>query len=566
MMNLNQNTLIATAGYPVLVPSPVLSRSVSAYYEEPFTPAETAILGRFFTNTDRPVFGLINLPEVVKGALFARYSRTHKSVRRLFLDEFVDNADLGIEAIAANLQNEDAIIKFRRAEELYDRVFFEYGDDSVAQLGGVHLACEQASNVLTKVLEWGRIAAYLEQSTRYIAYDRPLGERFRYFVPEEIKGAGLEDAFTDYMERIFTFYSKAVERLVDHFAAIYPHQASDSDVVWRSTIRAKAYDTVRGILPAATQSNVGIYGTGQAYEMALVRMQAHPLAEVRTYGALMLDELRKQIPAFMKRVDLPERGLAWSNYLAASASAVAHIAGSLDEQPEETDEVTLVDWDQDAELKVAAAALYAATELPDSQLLRHVERLPSEERARILRAYVGDRRNRRHKPGRAMERVSYRFDILSDYGAFRDLQRHRMLTIEWQRLTTRFGYDTPVEVAEAGFLEEWDALMQRASDLSEQVGAATNADVAQYVVPFAYRIRYMIEMNAREAFHLLELRTQPAGHPSYRRVCQEMHRQIRDVAGHEIIADAMQFVDYSDPGLERIDEERRLEAKRANKG
>ncbi len=538
---------------------------MNSYYEEPFTTEEREILGRFFTNTDRPVFGLVNLPEVVKGALFARYSRTHKSIRRLFLDEFVENADLGMAAIADVLRDEDRVVRLQRAESLYDRVFFEYGDDSVAQLGGVHLACEQASNVLTKVLEWGRIAAYLEQSTRYIAYDQKLGKRYRYFVPDEVVTAGLDGAYTAFMERLFSFYTEAVDALVDHFSALFPKEADDSDFVWRSTIRAKAYDTVRGILPAATQSNLGIYATGQAYEMAIIRMQAHPLQEVRSYGAMMLEELRKQIPAFMKRVDLPDRGLAWSEYLAQTSAAVRDIGTSFDQQPQPVDEVTLVDWDPDAELKVAAAALYPATELPDAQLLRLVEQLPLAERERILRTFIGERGNRRHKPGRGMERVSYRFDVLSDYGAFRDLQRHRMLTIEWQNLTTRFGYDTPTEVADVGLLETWDGLMSDAAELYERTRSATNADVAQYVVPFGFRIRYMLEMNAREAFHLLELRTQPAGHPSYRRVAQQMHRLIRDVAGHRLIAEAMSFVDHSDPGLERLDEERRLERKRQDR-
>ncbi len=538
---------------------------MTSYYQEPFTPAEEAILSRFFTNSDKPVFGLINLPEVVKGALFARYSRTHKSVRRLFLDEFIDDADIGIDAIAAALNDSDTAVRLRRAEDLYDRVFFEYGDDSVAQLGGVHLACEQASNVLTKVLEWGRLAAYLEQSTRYIAYDRPLGDRYRYFVPPEVGEADLESDYATFMDDVFEFYSDAVGVLTDHFAALFPQQDGDSDFVWRSTIRAKAYDTIRGILPAATQSNVGIYGTGQAYEMAITRMQAHPLAEVRSYGSMMLEELRKQIPAFMKRVDLPERGLAWSKYLSTTREAMESLADELNLQPEDATEVTLVDWDSEAEEKIAAAALYSVTGLPDRQLLEHVRQLPAAERTRIIRTYLGDRGNRRHKPGRAMERSGYRFDILSDYGAFRDLQRHRMLTIEWQRLTTRFGYDTPVELADVGLLDRWDDMMGRASDLFELLRSATNADVAQYVVPFAFKIRYILDMNAREAFHLLELRTQPAGHPSYRRVSQEMHRQIREVAGHEIIADAMQYVDHSEPGLERLDEERRLEAKRSRK-
>lgn len=532
------------------------------YFQESFSAAEKAILDRFFTNTDRPVFGLVNLPEVVKGALFARYSRTHKSVRRLFLDEFVEN--LNIDALATDL-DDDGLVKLSKAEQLYDRVFFEYGDDSVAQLGGVHLACEQASNILTKVLEWGRLAAYLEQSTRYIAYDRKIGERYRYLVPPELVGSDLESDFESHVERVFRYYTEATARLFDYFAGRFPQQPGDSDFVWRSSIRAKAYDTIRGVLPAATMSNVGIYGTGQAYEMAIIRMQAHPLEEVRNYGAMMLEELRKMIPAFMKRVDLPERGLAWSEYLAGNRQAMEELAGELEADPEDVPEVRLVDWDPDAELKVAAAALYSASDLPDHQLTELVRQMTTEQRRKLIESYIGRRGNRRHKPGRAMERVSYRFDILSDYGAFRDLQRHRMLTIEWQKLSTRFGYDTPPELEELDLAEEWHSLMRSADGLYEAIRRAAGPDVAQYVVPFASRIRYILEMNAREAFHLLELRTQPSGHPSYRRVSQEMHRQIGSVAGHHALAEAMTYVDYSDPELERLEEERRLEQRRSDR-
>ena len=539
------------------------SRPVPAgYHAESFTDEERALLGRFFTNIDGPVFGIVNLPEVVKGALFARYSRSPNSVRRLFLDEFVSQPDLGVRAIAGTLDDTDSAVGLEKARGLYDRVFTQFGDDSVAQLGGAHLACEQASNVLTKVLEWGRLASYLEQSTRYIFYDRRLGSRYRYYVPGELIGSSLEADFRSTMDDLFDTYSSLIGRAVPYYEALFPKQDTDSMVVWRSTIRAKACDDLRGMLPAATTSNVGIFGSGQAYEMLLMRMRAHPLAEIRTYSDLMLTELRSMIPSFLTRVDVPDRGGAWSDYLASVASDLETRAAALDFTPEDRPRVKLVEWDPDGETKVAAAALYAVSDLPDDQLLAHVRSLPAEDRADLIRAAVGSRGNRRHKPGRAMERTSYRFDVLSDYGIFRDLQRHRMLTIEWQRLSTDHGYVTPAAIADIGATSGWDQAMEQTAALAERIAVVHGPTAAQYAVPFAYRVRYYIQMNAREAFHLLELRSQASGHPGYRKVAQEMHRLIRDEAGHRVIADAMQYVDHNAYDLARLEGERRLEAKR----
>ena len=537
-----------------------------AYHTESFTPDETAILERFFTNTTEPVFGLVDLPEVVKGALFARYSRSPKSVRRLFLDEFYDAPEVGIAAIADRLEGDDERVDMKRAEDLYNRVFTQYGDDSVAQLGGVHLACEQASNILTKVLEWGRLAAYLEQSTRYMFYDQRLGERYRYLVPPEVAASGVAHEYEATMEHLFDLYASLTARLTAYYESLYPKSESDSGFVYRSTIRARVCDDLRGLLPAATLSNVGIYGTGQAYEMLLLRMRANPLAEVRDVADRMLNELRKLIPAFLVRVDMPDRGDAWSRYLADTAEAMRLSAAGYDEPVPARPEVTLVEWDPEADVRVAAAALYAYTDLPDDRLLEMARGMTVDERSRILAAYVGDRGNRRHKPGRALERVSYRFDILCDYGIFRDLQRHRMMTLEWQRLGTRHGYVLPESVADIDAEDAWRTAMDRAAALHDAVTRSTGAEVAQYVVPFAYRIRFYMDMNAREAFHMLELRTAQGGHPDYRRVCQEMHRLIRDQAGHTAIAAAMRFVDHDDYGLGRLETERRAAAKRAAAG
>lgn len=523
------------------------------YHREEFTPEERGILSTFFTNVDGPVFALVNLQEVVKGALFARYSRSPKSVRRLFLDEFYD----GTGAVAT------ADVGAEHAAGLFRRVVTEFGDDSVAQLGGVHLACEQASNILTKVLEWGRLAAYLEQSTRYIFYDRKLGERYRYTVPSELSESPLRGRFVETMEWLFTSYSELVTRLVTHYGGLYPREEDDSESVWRSTIRARACDDIRGMLPAATTSNVGIYASGQAYEMMLIRMRAHPLAEVRLVAAMMLTELRKVIPSFLHRVDLPGRGEQWSDYLAQTAGNMRALADRMGGHAASRPEVTLVDWDPDAEVKMAAAALYAYSHLPDDQLLEKVRTVGDRERSQVLAAYVGDRSNRRHKPGRAMERTHYRFDILCDYGAFRDLQRHRMLTLEWQLLSPRHGYVTPASIAAVGGDELWTEAMNRTGRLWEDVASQLGEHVAQYAIPFAYRIRFYMDLNAREALHLLELRTSPGGHPNYRRICQEMHRLIGDQAGHRALADAMKFVDHTDYDLARLEGERKAEARRA---
>lgn len=528
------------------------------YFQEQFTPQEETVLRRFFTNTvnDSPVFALINLPEVVKGALFARYSRTDKSLRRLFLDEFYRQPDTGIQAIAAQTSPEDPEAGLKRAEALYERVLSDYGDDSIAQLGGAHLACEQASNILTKVLEWGRLAAYLEQSTRYIFYDRKLGDRFRYHIPPEVEAR--PDTAQRYrldMDWLFQTYSQAVRDLALHFEKVRPRKPGEADLAWRAALRTQACDVARGLLPAATLSNVGIFASGQAYEALILRMRAHPLQEARDYAGMMLTELRKVIPAFLKRVDVPDRGGDWTRYFVDTAKRTGELAAAIIAQPEERTAVTLVEWDPDAEVKTVAAALYGHSDLPDDQLLGIARAMSGADREAVLKSYVGDRANRRHKPGRAMERSSYRFDIICDFGAFRDLQRHRMLTIEWQRLGAGLGYAVPEAIEATGRGPIWHEAMDRmtgATGLHALLFEAHGPDVAQYAVPFAHRIRFVVQLNAREAFHMLELRTTQQGHPAYRSICQEMHRLIREQAGHRAIADAMTFVDYRGYDLARI--------------
>lgn len=529
----------------------------TTFIPETFTSDESATLSPYFSNIDSPVFVIKNLPEVVKGALFARYSRSAKSLRRLFLDEFLDS-------VSPSATNEN-FVGTERANRLYERVFHGYGDDSVAQLGGAHIACEGVSNVLTKVLERGRLMSYLEQSTRYVPYTERPGGRWKYVVPREIVDARVRTRYSALLDQAFQAYERWIEPMQEYFRTEHPNNRGDSDSVYRAAIRSKTLDTLRGLLPAATRSNVGIFGSGQAFEALLIKMRSHALKEAQDIAELMLAELRTTIPAFLTRVDLQDRGQKWGHYLRDCQNSTQTLANKMftDTTSSSELEVVLTEFDPEAEIKVVAAALYSSSNRSEMELLSIARSMSTEERIRVLRAYVGDRTNRRYRPGRAFERTSYCFDILSDYGAFRDLQRHRMLSLEWQSLSSRHGYTQPSAIAAVGATDDWHRVMAEAAWLHELLTDRYGPTVAQYPISMAYRIRFYMHMNAREAMHVIELRTAPQGHPAYRRVCQQMHKLIENQAGHKALAAAMTFADHSQVDLERLDAERAKEQKQS---
>lgn len=519
------------------------------YPVEQFSSEERRLLEPHFTNLDRPVFCVVDLPEVVKGALFARYSRYPGTLRRLYLDEFVEGAEPA--AIASQGGAE-------RAERLYERVFLEFGDDSVAQLGGAHLACEWSSNVLTKILQRGRLAAYLEQSTRYIAYDRRLPSgRFRYYWDER-----LGPPYVAAMERIFELYSEGLERLRAWAAEQYP-RGDEPETAWRRSVNAKALDAMRGLLPASSLSHVGVYASGQAYEQLLMRLLASPLPEAREFGELALGELRKVIPAFVKRVDMPGRGDAWIGHLSGLRERASRAAGRFglgdEREGDAGPSVRLLSVRGDEE-DLLAASLYEASDLSEHELRAAVAAMPPDERAALIAELVGGRENRRHKPGRGFEAIGYRFEVTSDYGAFRDLQRHRLLTCQWQRLGCDLGADVPEEVELAGFGDEYREGLELSVSEWQRLRDQGLHEEAAYAVSLAYRIRYVLDLNAREAMHLIELRSGREGHPSYRAIALEMLDRIGEV--HPAVAAAMTHADReTGPRLERLVGELRRQRK-----
>jgi thymidylate synthase ThyX len=527
------------------------------YPVETFTAEERALLAPHFTNLDRPVFALTNLPETVKGALFARYSRYPGTVRRLFLEEFADDIPEG----GRPFDGEEG----ERAAGLYERVFMGYGDDSIAQVGGAHIACEWVSNILTKVLQRGRLAAYLEQSTRYIPYDQAMpedaGGGYRYYTDDQ-----LGPEFSTAMDELFSIYSRSLEAVEAWAAKRWP-RGEEPEPAWRRSIRAKALDLLRGLLPAATLSHVGIFASGQAYEQLLLRMMASPLPEGRDCGSMILAELQKVMPSFVARVDRPDRGGEWVSYLEARREATERWVSRLGldrRAPDDAPAVELIHVDGSEE-DLLAACLFESAQVPETEIRARLDVLEPDERARLLADMIGERRNRRHRPGRGFEALRYRFEIVSDYGGFRDLQRHRMLTCQWQRLTPDLGAGVPEEVREASLGDEYQRALEISRGEFERLQEAGLRDAAPYALCLGYRIRYVLDLNAREAMHLIELRSGREGHPTYRAVAHAMHERIAAV--HPAVAEAMSHVDLSqEPRLERVLSEIRNHRRRLQPG
>lgn len=520
---------------------------------ENFSHSERERLAPYFSNVDEPVFALLNMPETVKGAMFARYSRYPGTLRRMFLDEFADDVN------GASIRRFDGA-EGERAAKLYERIFLGYGDDSVAQLGGAHVACEWVSNVLTKVLQRGRLAAYLEQSTRYIAYDSPMpGGGFRYHRSSQL-GPEYEQA----MDTLFDTYSALLPRVMAWVAASYPPASGDQEEAHQRAIKAKSLDLLRGLLPAASLSHMGIYASGQAYESLLLHLAASPLPEARECGDRMLTELKKVIPSFVQRVEKPERGGRWVDYLAARRIDGERWASRLG-VGEPVDDVAagpsvrLLSHEGD-ERRLATALLFESSAVDEGQVAAAVDALGAEDLTNLLIEMAGDRENRRHRPGRGYESLRYRFEIVSDYGAFRDLQRHRMLTVQWQQLTPALGAEIPEELERAGAGSDFRRALEVSRVEYERLREEGHPDLAPYALSLAYRIRYILDLNAREAMQLIELRSGREGHPAYRAVAHAMWDAINEV--HPAVAGAMKFVDReTEPRLERLSAEIRNAAR-----
>ena len=544
----------------------MLSNDMS--FRDDFSKEERLLLNSHFSNTDRRVFAIITPRQVDRGALMSRYSRTDKTMRRIFLDEFIKNPN--------------------RGQEFYERVLLEYGDDSVAELGEAQVAIEWISNIAAKNIEDHRIGlSYLEKSSRYVAFDRKINGHYKYCREENIMQSPFADQYIQACDYAFDVYSKNIQSMqkfisetepIDRFLffdfiskqeTAYSNLKNQKDIesaqkVYNSTIRSKTLDALRGLLPASTLTNLGVTGNGRAFEYLLSTMFASSLKEMKTLASQLHAELNLVIPAFIRRAN-DKYGQALQAYLTDTRSTITELAHyyikniKADKNPYS---VKLLNYEDncEAEIKVASAILY---EQADGQSLekitQHIRSLPAYDRKKIIQTYTKLRANRRQRPGRAFEMVEYTFEMFTNFGMFRDLHRHRILTMERQLLSTRHGYDIPAEIIKLGIAKDFKDCMYKCNEVYEMISRKYPTE-AQYVVNLAYKYPYFVKLNLREACHMIELRTIPQGHPDYRKMCQKMYKQIKHV--HPMLSRGIKFVDLRKYELERFFAEKNVEKKR----
>ena len=474
------------------------------------------------TNSNVYAFTEQMSPQTIAAAM-ARLSRRGDDMRITLLDEFIDEAG--------------------KDEKLLRRVITAFGDDSVQQLVGQHVVVEGASNLLTKKLEWGRLASYLEQSTRYIFFDQKDKDgNYKYFVPSNLDKE-TSDLYVEIMDQIFEKYSAVVRSLTEYVRSNSKVPAKEQDGAWKGATRAQACDAVRPLLPVATKATVGIFGSGQAIESLIMHLQSDLLVESRETGDKLLNEVRKVAPVFYERADKPDRGGAFVAYRSNTAKAVKTLADKNlpDNYSAETESVTLNSvWPRN-EVDLVPDMLYEHSALSLKQLEEDTAKWPYNRKLEAFQAYIGERLNRRHRPGRALEKAHYSWDLVCDYGIFRDLQRHRMVDdLQWQQLTPRYGYEVPQLVEAAGLSDHFEECFDLSLKLYSILQSAGYENEAQYATLLGHKMRWKLTFNAREAFQMLELRSSPQGHPGYRKLALQMHEKIAEV--HPLLAEAMKFV------------------------
>jgi len=531
-----------------------------------FSIKEKKILSDHFSNTEGNVFAIITPRQVDRGALMSRYSRTDKSMRRVFLDEFLQNRN--------------------RGEEFYDRVLLEYGDDSVAELGEAQIAIEGLSNIAVKKIEDRRIGlSYLEKSSRYVAWNKKEKGRYRFYRDPEIMKSRFADIYEESCNFSFDIYSENIEPMVNHIREKYPIEKysfkdsidekeklftrlkNDADIksanmIYKGSTKAKALDILRGLLPASTLTNVGITGNGRAFEYLLTVLGSSELKEEQDLAIKIKNELDTTIKSFVRRAD-NKYGKAYQKYLRSIKNKSKSVTAKEVKAKSSKGIITkLLEWESEKNAidKIISSSIYEQSPSTAYQdILQQVKKIPKEKKNKIINEFAKLRTNRRHRPSRAFEHVYYTFDLCNNFGMFRDFHRHRALTLQRQLLTTDHGYSVPNEIKILGIEKDFKDCMEKTRETFEKI-RKKYPEQGQYVVNFGYNYPYLMKLNLREACHLIELRTIPQGHIDYRQVAQQMFKQINKV--HPNLSKIMKYVDMKEYDLERFESEKRTEEKR----
>lgn len=541
-------------------------------YEE-FSESQIKILGRFVTSTSSNIFALRNLPEVIKGALFSRYSRSSLGLRSLLLKDFILNEETAFSAIAGQIHGEedqgteDQVVAIKKAQNFYDRILDGYGDDSIGELGGAHLALENVSMIAAKIIEDARIGGSpLEKSTRYIYFDQKVDGDYLFFREPILMTSAYRDEYLKTCNMLFDTYSQLIPPLTEMMEKKFPKEHEVSKVAYTAALRAKVLDCLRGLLPASALTNIGMFGNGRFFENLIQKLNGHSLAEMQDVGRKSYTELSKVIPSFVRRAEPSHKyQKSFFQFQEQVQSELKQFASKHCEDLSKMENagIRLLSYDAESPYKVAAALLFPHSQVGLTELQEYCRELSQDELGRIFDSICNNRENRRHKGPRALEHTMFTFEILADFGIYRDLQRHRMLTQERQLLTCDFGYYVPNEIKDTEMEKLYTDALDQAKEVYDTISKELPEE-AQYIVPMAYNIHWYFHVSLRELIWMCELRSSPAGHPAYRYIAQEMAKQVSiAVPSFERF---FKFVDYEGYELGRLGQEIRIVEKMQARG
>ena len=577
-----------------------LSKYAIPYRPERFTAEEKRYLTPFFTNLDKPIFVLKNLPEEVAGALSSRYSRATKTMRRMFLDEYIGpiikpESQKNWDVMSLHEKREaqetkkafleyidffhkkggfDKVVNVQRGRKFFDKWLADYGDDSIAEMGGIHLCIEGLSNIATRELVDKRVGlSIIEKSTRYVQFweKRPDGE-YQYVVPGEIRGTKYEKKYKKVVDSLFQTYALIAESYLEYVKKKYPKGEDETDSSFLRSRSAKRFDDIRDLLPFATQTYFAMYGNGRSFEDLINRLIDHEVGEVRYWGKEMASELKKIVPSFVTRPETP-RGAEVQIY----RSNIEKLRGLMGEKiirktkagQKSRRWVNLVTHTSHPDVEVLAAYLFPAVEhVSMSEMKRQLKLLPKKKRGELLRQILKERAFGRHeaerfrdrfkKVPRAFENASFLYEVWGRAGDYRDLHRHRQTSQERQRFTVVWGFDLEKEVLESKFLPQIKKVYAQAENLFKAL-QKNRPDIAQYVVPFGYLQHWYMNLTAREIYWMVELRTGPQGREHYRQICQDIARLAKKVSP---LLFQLLLVDTGSYALSRRESEKKIEKKK----
>lgn len=533
-------------------------------YEE-FTPEQLQLLQRYVTNTSSNIFVLRNLPEVIKGALFSRYSRSSLGLRSLLLKEFIsNNQETSFDSIVGTPNDEEEnqsgsqMAAIKKAQNFYDRILDGYGDDSIGELGGAHLAIENISMLAAKYIEDNRLGGSpLEKSTRYIYFDQKVNGEYLFYREPILMTSAFRDLYINTCNMLFEVYGKLIPPLTAIIEKSFPQDSSISKQAYTAALRAKVLDCLRGLLPTGTLTNMGVYGNGRFFEQMIHKLHCNPLSELQDIGKKCYEELSKAIPSFIRRSEVNHKThQGFVQFFEAMQTDLKQTTAQQTAFSERSIEpgVKLISCDPDAIYRVAAGLMYPYCNKGMHDLLAHCKTMSEDEISRILEAASAARKTRRHKSPRGLENAQFVFEIVTDFGVYRDLQRHRILTQDRQTLTCDYGYYTPSEIMNTELETEYHQALQKAKKAYDTISKELPEE-AQYVVPMAYNIRWYFHLNLRALQWICELRSSAAGHPNYRYVAQIMAKQVCERFPQ--FERFFKFVDYEGYELGRLGQEQR---------